>query len=575
MADPEENSRLVPKWVPVVGALGLLSATGLTGGVIEAKTHVLRNLKDAAIRWMDAPPEDDPRATRRVVFQSALHALEVLDFPVTPEGEPIVIAEYDGRLLFSTLTGALGWFDPATGDIARAETSVPMDWDRFTESEMWKDPMLFRPHYRTHDLFVNLPGDQAYLYATHHRYRDECIEFFVSRIPMAVDGNAITFGADWESVYVADPCIKPKKLGTAFAGHQSGGRIVSPEPGRLLVSLGDFEFDGIHGEPAPMDPGSDLGKILEIDAETGAARHFASGVRNPQGLMVAADGRIWETEHGPQGGDELNLIRDGAVFGWPDVTYGMLYGFPVRDWPRSTAQGRHPGFEKPVYAFVPSIGISNLVEAEAGQFPLWEGDLIISSLKAKTLYRVRLEGDRVVYVEPIALPKSVAQRIRDIIVLADGRLAASTDDGHILLIGNGDDADPDAVPAVARVPAPEPAAFRIVDFEPRGNDRDARIARGRQVFEQRCATCHRLNEVHDVGPHLAALLGRPVGGAEGFGYSDALRQADDVWSRDLLLAFLSDPNSRWEGTSMSRVFLTQDQYEEVTLFLASLAAPDL
>lgn len=80
-------------------------------------------------------------------------------------------------------------------------------------------------------------------------------------------------------------------------------------------------------------------------------------------------GTLWSTEHGPRGGDEINVLEEGEHYGWPMVTYGTRYG--NQDWPANPNQGRHLGYQAPVYAFVPSIGISNLIQIENELFPYW------------------------------------------------------------------------------------------------------------------------------------------------------------------------------------------------------------
>ncbi len=85
---------------------------------------------------------------------------------------------------------------------------------------------------------------------------------------------------------------------------------------------------------------------------------FADGVRNPQGLATNDDGNIWEAEHGPQGGDEINLVLEGADYGWPTVSLGVHYGKPRASIPTNPVHGRHEAFNPPVMAFLPSVGLS-------------------------------------------------------------------------------------------------------------------------------------------------------------------------------------------------------------------------
>ena len=130
----------------------------------------------------------------------------------------------------------------------------------------------------------------------------------------------------------------------------------------ILVSVGDHQFDGFYDSRAvAMDPATDLGKLIELNIKTGVSRHFARGLRNPEGLTIARDGRIWESEHGPQGGDEINLMVEGRNYGWPIVTYGMAYGYPPKNWPFNPRPGGHDGYTRPRFAFVPAIAPTNMV----------------------------------------------------------------------------------------------------------------------------------------------------------------------------------------------------------------------
>ena len=140
---------------------------------------------------------------------------------------------------------------------------------------------------------------------------------------------------------------------------------------------------------------------------------WSYGHRNPQGLARhPVTGELWDAEHGPRGGDELNLVRPGRNYGWPVITYGMNYdGTPMAD---STAK---EGMEQPVLYWTPSIAVCAIDFYVGDRFPRWKNDLLVSSLAAEELRRVRIESGRVAKQE--VLFKGIG-RIRDVVVGPDG-----------------------------------------------------------------------------------------------------------------------------------------------------------
>jgi glucose/arabinose dehydrogenase len=137
---------------------------------------------------------------------------------------------------------------------------------------------------------------------------------------------------------------------------------------------------------------------------------------------------VWSTEHGPEGGDELNLIVEGGNYGWPLASYGADYG--TDNWPFAVNPKNHGEYREPAHAFVPAIGVSQLVQITSSYLPRWTDDLLVSSLQAGRLFRIRLSGDRVIYVESIDL----SMRIRDLVEARDGRIALWNDDGQVVTL---------------------------------------------------------------------------------------------------------------------------------------------
>lgn len=433
-------------------------------------------------------------------------------------------------------------------------------------SNLWQTP--FAEHHdfnntwvRVADILITRSDNFEYeLYVSHHLIKDDCIAFVVSRIAVERDANdLIRFVGPWQRIFEARPCVLPKDRGHVFSGHQVGGKMVLHSSGELWIALGDHGFDGVGSEVrAPVDDRVDLGKILAINTVTGATRIVARGLRNPQGLLISQDGLVWETEHGPRGGDELNLISEGANYGWPLVTLGRGYNGP---WPLNPAQGRHDGFEKPRFAFVPSVAISALAEINGPELADWDGDLAVATLKRKSLYRIRRDGDRIIYAEPIA---EIGLRFRDVVGLKDGRLALLADSADIVLVASATD---------------EPSRVSVVGLNEVRSQLDSVRAElgipnkwtGGALFSRHCASCHNLDGTPSVGPHLSGLLTRDVG-STGFAYSTSLALEERAWTSELLYEYLDEPREVYADTLMPRVDLSPAEIREVIRWLGAEAA---
>jgi glucose/arabinose dehydrogenase len=201
-----------------------------------------------------------------------------------------------------------------------------------------------------------------------------------------------------------------------------GGRLAFDAGGLLYLTLGDR-----YEEKRAQDLGDDWGSVIRMRRDgsfpednpfvgkAGARPGIWSyGHRNPQGLAVDAQtGQIWLHEHGPMGGDELNLIQRGHNYGWPVVTYGLGYdGKPI------SALTHADGMDQPVYYWVPSIAVSGLALYQADRVPQWHGTLWAGSLAGEMLVRLSLADGKVVREE--RLLKEMFGRIRDVRVGPDG-----------------------------------------------------------------------------------------------------------------------------------------------------------
>lgn len=227
------------------------------------------------------------------------------------------------------------------------------------------------------------------------------------------------------------------------AGQHFGGRLVFDREGFLYLTLGDrgdSTGKGREQRAQRLDDhaGSvirlrDDGRVPDDNPFVGRAgakpEIFNYGHRNLQGAALhPVSGRLWTHEHGPQGGDEVNVERAGANYGWPVITYGVNYVIGTR-----IGEGKHQeGMEQPLHVWVPSIAPSGMAFYTGDRFPAWKGNLFVGALKAQTLVRLSLDGDRIVGEE--RLFSGMLGRIRDVRQGPDGLIYLLTDSGNGQLI---------------------------------------------------------------------------------------------------------------------------------------------
>jgi glucose/arabinose dehydrogenase len=216
-----------------------------------------------------------------------------------------------------------------------------------------------------------------------------------------------------------------------------GGRIIQARDGTLIVSSSIPAGVGINSEdwPQPLQLDSLMGKILRINADgsipkdnpfvgqaNARAEIFALGIRDDQGLAFhPRTGRLWASEHGPRGGDEINVIQKGKNYGFPAIGYGHDYNGNAINKDR-TAQA---GMEQPAYFCTPDIAPGGISFYNGKLFPAWQGDLFVAALAGKHLARLVLQGDRVIGEERLLL--ELDTRIRDVKEGPDGALYVLTD----------------------------------------------------------------------------------------------------------------------------------------------------
>ncbi|HVL34881.1 MAG TPA: PQQ-dependent sugar dehydrogenase [Burkholderiales bacterium] len=219
-------------------------------------------------------------------------------------------------------------------------------------------------------------------------------------------------------------------------GQHFGGRIVFDRDGFVYLTLGD------RGEMARAQrPDDHAGSVIRLhdDGRVPADNPFVAragwkpekftlGQRNIQGAALhPRTGALWTHEHGPQGGDEINIVRAGANYGWPVITYGVNYGIGTR-----IGEGTHKaGMEQPLHHWTPSIAPSGMAFYTGTRFARWQGSLFVGALRGEMLVRLELDGERVVKEE--RLLQGAIGRVRDVRVGPDGLVYLLTDDRHGVL----------------------------------------------------------------------------------------------------------------------------------------------
>ncbi|AKS42103.1 PQQ-dependent sugar dehydrogenase [Wenzhouxiangella marina] len=216
-----------------------------------------------------------------------------------------------------------------------------------------------------------------------------------------------------------------------------GGRMAFLPDGTLLLTIGD----GFDDREDAQSLESHTGSIVRLHRDGSAPADnpwsgrsdalpelYSIGHRNPQGIVLDPDsGRVWSHEHGPRGGDELNVIEAGVNYGWPVATEGIDYSGA-----RVSPFTSRPGMRDPVLVWTPSIAPSGMVMVHGDRYPDWSGDLLITSLAERSLRRIDLDDGEVVGQERLELP--LDERLRDVRVSPGGEIYLLTDssDGRIL-----------------------------------------------------------------------------------------------------------------------------------------------
>ena len=517
-------------------------------------------------------PEEGPALTTHLyALESEFVRLESFDGlggAIESMGDDLLVVTPKGRFALVFPDGTVEYLDG----------SVPMNaasLERHEDYDNHFDPGIFR----VVDILLKELGKGRYeLFATHHYFTGECIRFRLSSTTILQAEESVTIMPDWRTIFDVEPCL-PLNW---FAGHMAGGKMLTDGADHLLVVIGAYGNDSWWARRM-FAPAAHLGKLLRIAIETGETETLATGFRNSQGLARDAQGNLWASDHGPEGGDELNLVERGGNYGWPLASYGVGYGRKVPLTIEDEATGRHDGFLRPAFAWVPGPGVSAITVNDERWFPLWKDDLLVASLRGRSLFRVRRHGTDGQYAERV----EIGWRIRDLTFMPDGRIALLRDSGWVYFLSrslkycneeaqkrrNVYSVNCESIAASPALDSPdteysEPSGSALKQkFEERHY-----VQAGAQLFDLDCSTCHNLNaEQHGAGPHLVGVIGRRAGEVEGYRFSDAFDSLDVVWTQDSITRFLTAhrPEAVRPDTSMSSPGIGEAEARAIANYISS------
>jgi len=325
-----------------------------------------------------------------------------------PDGQGMLVSERPGRLRRVT----------ADGRVSAALAGVPAV---YAEGQGGLLDVVLSPRF-AEDRLVYLSYAEAGL--------DGRAGTAVGRGRLSADLGAL---ADFQVIFRQQP-----KLST---GIHFGSRLAFDRSGHLFVTLGENnqrptaqQLDKLQGKVVRLQADGRIPADNPFVGRPGArAEIWSYGHRNPQGAALNPwTGQLWIHEHGPRGGDEINIPRGGRNYGWPLATHGINYSL----LPIPEAQGKKvPGTEPPLYVWEKSPALSGMAFYDGERFPAWRHSLFVGALVGQALIRLTLDGERVVGEE--RLLEELDARIRDVRVGADGWLYVLTDEraGRLLRVG--------------------------------------------------------------------------------------------------------------------------------------------
>lgn len=377
------------------------------------------------------------------------------------------------------------------------------------------------------------------LYVSYTQYvKDNIIKLKVSSLKYDFDNH--TKISDWVDHF------ETENLFDAANASQGGGGKLKLDGNYLYLTVGYTYQKKIKDKLyfSSNDPKSFTGKIIKINLENDNSRIISLGHRNSQGIVILNNGTILSTEHGPQGGDEVNEIIEGQHYGYPFKIFGTSYGeYKIAGHPKKNII---KNYTDPIYFFSPSIGIS-AIEQISKFHERWKNDLLIGSLKARTLFRAKYVKKNIISVEPIW----IGERIRDILVNNE-KIYILTDSSELKIIS----VDKKQLKS----------GLRYNNLGAGGNyiSLDSNL--------KKCLQCHSFSGSNPSSgaPSLNKVFNRKIASDNFQNYSKSLSNKfnnGEIWDNDNLFKYLSNPQKFAPGGIKLDLGLDAKEVNNIILLL--------
>jgi len=353
---------------------------------LDLKYKIYQSFKNTADSF-------DNNIEKQINLDTHLYNLDIFFIKLPFNDHYSAIREYDGKLYLMSQNGDFFYFDVTNNKF------ILINLPKFNNG--------FK-NFQLHHAELNEPGNvQKFGIRDFYIYDNK---LYVTSLIFDNQDKCISLGLysfenfklnhnEWKLLYKSHPCVSTYK-GTLASW---GGKLEYFNE-NIHFTIGDAFHDGVNNNDLTHEDTS-YGKTFFLDSNNNVKK-FTSGHRNPQGLLKV-NSHLFSTEHGPVGGDELNLLAKNKHYGWPTNTYGINHKY---HWPSNEESGFHDHNIKPIYSWIPSIGIGDIIQIDS-PIHKWKDDLIISGMKDKSIYRVRLDDNVVKNVEKI----EINERVRDMV----------------------------------------------------------------------------------------------------------------------------------------------------------------